>query len=193
MFVASQILIVIGAFFDCLSRLSKSKKQMLVLLIIACSIYASSYVFLQSWAAVISFLSGVLRSIVYYYVEKKPSKQKNLIACICLSTLIVAIIAICWSGPKDFLMISAALSLTLVFAQNNLIIIRIGMIITSLSNLTYDIIIGSYMAIVIDIVLLISVVYSLAFLDILKKENIFLKWFRKLIPNSKFNSSNKIE
>jgi len=149
----AQILGFIYALFLLLGNFGKTRGQILLLQTISFFFKALHYLFLSGFSGFLVSLVSMIRNIIFF-------KLKITFVWTIIFVLIYLLMGI-YSYENIFstLPVLATIIYTLAVNKNNLLYLRIGLIITSIVWLTYNIYIVSYSGIIIQIITLISNVF----------------------------------
>lgn len=118
-----------------------------------------------------AILCGIatIRTIIFCYYAYKNMKPNWILLIVFEVAFLIATI-LTWQDALDLLPMLALLIASYVSWQDNTIILRCGYIVNSILNLIFRIIIGAHIAIIADIITLISEIIALIYYEILKKQ-----------------------
>lgn len=145
-FILSQVCVFTGTAIDFIARIMKTKKWILIFMIIASFFYVSSYIFLNSPLAAIINAINLVRSLVYLFIDEKNKPFKSYIAPMIITIVATCIsVAVFWNNAIDLFMIASLTMLSIVFAFKNLLAIRIVTIANAGIWVAYNILLNSFM------------------------------------------------
>lgn len=167
--ILSQILGLLAIISYAISPHAKTKKKILVFHLVSSILYALQYLLLNAFSAVITNSVGAIRCYIFYLYEKKEREiPKNIFWIFMLIILVLG--AFTYNNIYSLIPIfTSVLSLYSVW-QDNLKVFRIIVIISSISWIFYNFIVGAYIGIIGNIFQLVSTIIAIVRFHILKKE-----------------------
>jgi len=146
----AQLLGFIYAIFLLVSNFGKTKGQILWMQTVSFFFKAVHYLFLGGFSGFLVSLVSMIRNIIFF-------KIKTSFILTIIFILIYLLVGISsYENIFSTLPVLATIFYTMVINKSNLLNLRIGLIITSLIWLTYNIYILSYSAIIVQIITLVS-------------------------------------
>ncbi len=158
-FILIQIIGGLGYFFLALSYYRKNKKDILLLQILSYIFFVIHYYLLGGITGSICNLLGLIGFLIIYFLEKKYEKKLLLL----LTPIILGIVIISLFTFKDIYSIFpilASISVLISFLEKNTTTIRLIGVFSAICWLVYAFYCDSYVAIVFEILLLLSVFIS---------------------------------
>ena len=119
-------------------------------------------------------IAATLRTInfsLYDYYKLKP----NLLVLLTFEITYILIVICTWQSSVDIVILLSVEILTYALWQNNMYILRIGMIITAIVAIIYNILVNAYIAIIGEFVCLIAVIISIIYYDVYKRSTPIIK------------------
>ena len=90
MYIASQVVVIVGLIVELTGRAFKNKKHILLFISLASILYILSYVLLQSPLSVIANTIALIRTLLYmYYDEYKKSYKWYLYTIVVINVVFV--------------------------------------------------------------------------------------------------------
>jgi len=132
------------------------------------------FIFGRYSTAIICFVA-MIRSLVFYVFSTKKIKP-NIFILLFFEIAYLVITIVTWQDALDLLPLFGTLASTYTSWQDNVSLMRIGYIINPIFYIIYKLIIGAYISLITEIVLLISNLFALIYYDILKKEKPILSY-----------------
>ena len=180
LYLASQILVLVGLVFDLTGRAMKKKTFVLLCMMIAVAFYIASYICLKQLLPAVINGIHMIRNIVYMRLngKDKPFHSYFLpMSCAVLSS--VPLIAVFWSDATDLFMLASVIILSLGLALKNMLTVRLCLIANNTLWCIYNFGFKGYANMACDAVnVLVSVIAILIYNVILpfgkrKKKNSF--------------------
>lgn len=168
--ITAQIIGIVAIIVSILSMTFKSKKMIMLL----CTIYnimtLTSYLFLGKYLG--SILVGILtlKSFIYYIYALKKAKP-NLVVLIILEIAILTMSIVLWQFWFDIFILLSSLINTYFSWQDNVKILKISVVITSVLLVLYDIFAGAYVYVISEILYGGTALISLLFVKRGTKDN----------------------
>ena len=120
---------------------------------------------------------AMIRSLVFYVFSIKKIKP-NIFVLILFEVAYITITIVTWHDALDLLPLCGTLVSTYTSWQDRVSIMRIGYIINPIFYIIYKLIIGAYISLITEALLLIANLFSLIYYDMLKKEKPILSYFK---------------
>jgi ribosomal protein S18 acetylase RimI-like enzyme len=158
--VVAQIMGLIALVCLVLSMQQNNKKSLLKIQLLANTFYGVQYLLLNALSAASMSLVSLIRCILFYKNDQKTKKPSLLI----LITFIVIIIFFCittFDGYYSLIPIVIALMYTYALWQTNMDVFRIISVIVAMGWISYNIVVGAYVAIIGSIIELTSAVVAI--------------------------------
>ena len=155
-YIASQILCVVGLILFVISMQKHNKKSILKWQAYSFSFYAMQYFLLGAYSGMLTYLINMLRSVMFFIFEDKKSIFKYLVVLFIAISIIMGIFT--YKGIFDIIPIINSILSILNVVQNDIKNIKIGQIIISLLWIIYDIKVYSYIAIISEIIVIVSAI-----------------------------------
>ena len=143
LFLLSQILVGMAIVTDFLAFQCKNRQKILLFLSISCALIATHYFLLSKNTAGIL----IIISLIKYLVAKYSPLTRNMILLLLIETVAFYLT---FEVLSDFIMLSASVSFTFGAFQKNDKYLRLLMMAAAISIITYDILIWSPVAIVLE-------------------------------------------
>ncbi len=168
LYIISQVLIFIGTAIDLAARLMKSKKLILILMVISSCFSVASYIFISYPLPAIINAINLARSIYYVYLNEKDKPLKSYIVPIVLTVITTCISVAClWTNAYDLFMIASLSILAIGFSFKNLLEIRIITIVNAAMWLFYNILLGAYVGALCNVLNIILAIVGIILYDII--------------------------
>ncbi|MDR9827379.1 YgjV family protein [Vibrio sp. FNV 38] len=148
-FIASQILVGLAALFDIASFQFKSRKTLLSLLCISALLIGSHFVLLEEWTAACLLAVGAARYFTGIFTENRGVRWGFYIVTL-LGTLFT------FSGITSILSCIGSLLHTSASFNRNDKFMRVVMVIGTVVWVVHDVIVGSPVAVLLDVLFIIS-------------------------------------
>lgn len=158
-FIISQSFVLIAIVACILSYFTKNRKLIVVYRIIIPAAYAASYVVLSAYAAVYTNIINILRAVVIILYVRK-NKECPLWLFLIFQALIVVVSALAWDGLITLVLIVANLLDAYTLWQKDVKIYRWVSIPVSVLFVIFNFYYKSYLAVVLEIVVLIVKIVS---------------------------------
>jgi L-amino acid N-acyltransferase YncA len=193
-FIASQIIGAIAFIVYLFSYWQKDRQKLLMLSIVECVFFAAQYFLLRSVTGGIINIIGIVRSAAF--MRKDNNKFFSSYAMPAIMHLLYTLNCVfTWTGLITLIPTIASYLKCHSLWQNNSKIIRIYSIPIQFLWLFYGIYLGSYVSIVSQIILIISISIAIVRLDILKdqlsnykvKINVYLNALENIFKNNNQN------
>lgn len=155
-----QILGIVTVLLTIFSFFQKEKWKMMLFLSATNVIMVATYILCGELLGGILVVGALARTLVYFFYSKHNKRPEPIIMvlfeiyCMVMSILL-------WGSPVDLLMIMNILVITYTTWQNDVRILRLGYVFSSIMLITYDIMIGAYTTAISEVLMLISVIMSL--------------------------------
>ena len=171
MVIASQIVSVIILL---LSRIQKTKANTLICILLFNIASIVSLVLLNQVAGTFLTVATIFRTIIfflYYQFKIKP----NIYVLLTYEPCFLTIGIVTWNCVIDILILLDIVLFTYVSWQDNMSIVRIGMVAEAVILSTYYILIGAYINIIGEVVCLIAAFVAIVYYDIYKRTTPIVK------------------
>lgn len=171
--VLAQIFGLLGAISMLLSSWQKTRNKVLTFLILDSIFYLIEYIILGALSGAFINVVSIIRTIIFKYKDKNKIFQSNIILLLIL-LLYILVGVFTYNGLISIFPVVASILYAIVLWQDNVKKIRLGSAIMILSFLIYNIAVGAYLSILVELVLLISSITAIIKLDILnaKEKNL---------------------
>lgn len=165
--IVAQVIGLFAILSYTISPQQKNKKRVLIFNLISSILYSLQYLLLNAFSAVITNTVGAVKNYIFYLYEKnKKDVPKNLFWIFML--IILALGMFTYNNIYSLIpILTSVLSLYAVW-QNNLKVFRVIVIISSISWIIYNLIVGAYIGIIGNIFQLVSAIIAIVRFDILK-------------------------
>lgn len=161
MFILAQILGFLAIIAWVVGILQKDKYSILMCQIVANSIYALEYFFLNVIAAGLMNLSSVFRCIIFFSYEKKNKKVPLSILLIFIIIILIIGIFTTYNNLLNFIPVIITVIYAYTLWQNNMLVTRLSFIITAIIWIYYNYSVGAYISIFGNILEIISGIISI--------------------------------
>ncbi len=167
--IVAQVIGLLAIISYAISPHAKTKKRVLVFHLISSILYALQYFLLNAFSAMITNTVGAVKCYVFYLYEKKGKEiPKSLFWIFMLIILALGILT--YNNIYSLIpILTSILSLYAVW-QNNLKVFRAIVIISSISWIAYNIIVGAYIGVIGNVFQLSSAIIAIIRFDILKEK-----------------------
>ena len=166
------------AIFSILGGLQKHKWAMMLTYTLSNIVCVCMYFIFGRVATACLCIIATLRMIVFFIFSLKKLKP-NIFILIFFELSFVISTIFTWQDATDLLPLFALLVSCFASWQDNTLIIRIGFVINPALYIIYDVIMGAYIAITPEIVMLISNIVAIIYYNIFKQERPILSYFYK--------------
>lgn len=144
MYILSQILVCISDIFLIISMMSKSKKNIVINLILSTILFASHYICLEAWTGAGIGLIEIVFLTVIYLLEKFGKEKYNVYVSVVTIIITVAISILTWSGAVSLLPMFAMTIYLLGLMFKNIIVVKSATFVRLILNAIYMVLIASY-------------------------------------------------
>ena len=168
---ASQIISVI---FLAFSRLQKTKMKALILILLSNIVNVVSLILLDQVAGTFLTIATIIRTIIFFlynFYNLKP----NLGVLLTIQITFIVIAAVTWNSIIDIFILLSVVVFTYTTWQDNMYVLRIGMILTPIISIIYNILVGAYINIVGEAICLAAAFFAIIYYDILKRSTPIVK------------------
>lgn len=174
-----------------LSFIPKEKWKMMLCFAATNITMIATYVLAGSILGGLLVAGALVRTFVYFYYSKS-NKRPEPIVMIMFEIYYIVMSVIFWNNVVDLFMLVNLIVVTYTSWQKDVRTLRFGYIFSSLLLLPYDIILGAYTTAVSELIMLISVLYSLIkYAKVTKSsKDVAQRYFR---ANKNFWGSNVLE
>lgn len=171
MVIASQIVSVLFSIF---SRLQKTKTKSLILLLISNTINIISLILLDQAAGTFLTVATIIRTVIFFLYNKFNLKP-SIVTLVTFELSFIIITGVTWSSSVDMLFLLGVIILTFATWQDNMFVLRNGMILNSIILIAYDILVGAYINIIGELFCLIAAIIAIIYYDIYKRTTPIIK------------------
>lgn len=168
-FIISQILGFFGFVVYALSFWQKDRRKILLLEVGECLLYSIHYFLLGAMTGGYINIIGMARSGSFIYKDKNKFMSTNVLPTIFLILYVLNAI-LTWEGYITLFPTIGSMLLCVAIWQHNTKNIRKTGLIVQILWLIYSIFVGSYVVVVTEIILIISTIFAIIKLDILKNK-----------------------
>lgn len=155
-------------------RLQKTKAKTLVLMLITNFFNILVYYLLGEVAGFFLTILIMIRNFVFYcydFFKIKPSFVNFLV----FEVGFIIIGGVCWKSGIDLIILVNILMFTYVIWQNNMYILRIGLLLDPIMLIFYNLFIGSYVLIIGQAISLIVTIIAIIYYDVMKRTTSIIK------------------
>ena len=167
--IVVQLIGLIGYLVLVLSYFQKDKKGILFFQIISYLFFVIHYYLLDGLTGSLCNLIGLV-SISIIYILDNEKKDKNNIVKLSLVPITLVLSLFTYNNIYSLFPIIATVSVILSFSFNNPLFIRFVGILSATCWLVYAIIYGSYAAIVVEVITIVSISYSIIYSTFINKK-----------------------
>lgn len=171
MVIASQIVSVLFSIF---SRLQKTKTKSLILLLISNTINIISLILLDQAAGTFLTVATIIRTVIFFLYNKFNLKP-SIVTLVTFELSFIIITGVTWSSSVDMLFLLGVIILTFATWQDNMFVLRNGMILNSIILIAYNILVGAYINIIGELFCLIAAIIAIIYYDIYKRTTPIIK------------------
>ncbi len=171
MVIASQIVSVLFSIF---SRLQKTKTKSLILLLISNTINIISLILLDQAAGTFLTVATIIRTVIFFLYNKFNLKP-SIVTLVTFELSFIIITGVTWSSSVDMLFLLGVIILTFATWQDNMFVLRNGMVLNSIILIAYDILVGAYINIIGELFCLIAAIIAIIYYDIYKRTTPIIK------------------
>lgn len=171
MVIASQIVSVLFSIF---SRLQKTKTKSLILLLISNTINIISLILLDQAAGTFLTVATIIRTVIFFLYNKFNLKP-SIVTLVTFELSFIIITGVTWSSSVDMLFLLGVMILTFATWQDNMFVLRNGMILNSTILIAYNILVGAYINIIGELFCLIAAIIAIIYYDIYKRTTPIIK------------------
>ena len=158
-FIIAQIFGALGVIFSVLSAQMKTKKNIMIMLLLVNLASAISFWLLDGISGTLICLFSIFETFInYLYDEKNKKVPTYIIAFYIIITLVLGCIS--YTKPLDILPVICALIYCITICTKKESIIRIEMLINQPLWLVYNVLVKSYLFIISNILTFISLIIS---------------------------------
>ena len=174
-----QVLGLVTTTLTILSFFQKEKWKMMLFLTATNASMIATYILCGSLLGGLLVAGAMIRTIVYF-IYSKSNKKPEPIVMIMFELYYVVISIVMWKTVVDLLMVINLVIVTYTSWQSDVKTLRFGYIFSSLLLIPYDAMLGAYTTILGEVVMLISVIYSLVKYSKVTKssKNVAQRYFR---------------
>lgn len=160
-FIITQSLGIIATVLFIVSYQVRSNKALFLMQAAACGAFAVQYLLLGAYSGCMSQIYVITRNILLSRYNQWPWVRSRLcmVVFICLAILMTLLT---WDGPISLMPMGIVIAGTISMWTNNAGIIRLaGLIFVSPPWIIYDVMVGAYTAIINEVIVIASVLYSI--------------------------------
>ncbi len=170
MYIISQIIVAIGMIIDLAGKLMKTKRLLLLFMVLAPAFYSLSYFILENYLPAITQILLLIRAVWYLRLhEQKKSPKHYILPLILINSLFAVVLAFFWQGPINIVLIFVMLVSTVCLIFENMLFIRCSLICYSLLWISYDITVKGYVKMTCSIVTICLLIVSIIIYEILPR------------------------
>ena len=173
--ITSQILPVV---LELIASLQKKKWLMMFFYMVQSFSYVIMYIVFGKFSAMVLSVIATFILFVYFIFDLKKLKP-NIYFLIVFEMAYIIGSLLTMESAFDILPLSALLMFGYCGWQDNPIILKSGYVLGSIVNIIYMLVIGAYIAVIVDYVCFAGNLFSLIFYNILKKDKLSIKLFNK--------------
>lgn len=151
---------VLTIIFTILSFIPKEKWKMMLCFLVTNGTMIATYILSGSLLGGLLVCGALVRTFVYFYYSKS-NKRPEPIVMILFEIYYIIMAILFWDNVIDLLMLVNLVVVTYTSWQKDVKTLRFGYIFSSLLLIPYDIVLGAYTTAVSEVIMLISVLYSL--------------------------------
>lgn len=168
MFILAQVSSLISMVINIVAVQLKTKKKMLLTIIIANLFFIISYLLLEAYAGALIYGILDIEIIINMFIENKGKKTpKLLIAIYLLISIVIGIFTV--NNLIDVLPIIAAIFFIFTFRQTEEKYVRFLILENLISWVVYDFFVSAYLAVVSDLFIAFSTIVAIIRYDIRKR------------------------
>lgn len=163
-FIISQVLVVIGYVFNCLSFYTKSRGRLIFIGSTMNVFIGLSLVFLNAWAGVVCQIIAIVRNIVFYFTQKQGTGKYKVLDYIWLVVFSAALIAgglLTYDQWYSTMPIISGLFYTYGVWQKQPLYFKYYVFFSSVTMIIYYVFIWSPFAVVLESVAFVAIVVSI--------------------------------
>lgn len=164
--IALQVIII---FLVVLATLQKKKWCMMMIFSISNLVYTAMYFSFGRTASAIICIVACVRTLTFMIFALMRLKP-NVYVLLLFEIGFIVSTALTWQDPFDLLPLFALMIAGYASWQNNQFILRLGYVINPTLFFVYKTIIGAYIALIAEVFVLISSIFSFLYYCVLKKE-----------------------
>lgn len=179
--IISQILPVV---LELIASLQKKKWLMMLFYMIQSASYVVMYIVFGKFSAMVLSIIATVILFVYFIFDLKNLKP-NVWFLILFEIAYIVGSVLTFEAMLDILPLIALLIFGYCGWQQNPVILKGGYVIGSIINIVYMLLIGAYIAVIVDYVCFAGNLFSLIFYNILKKDKRDFKFFKRNTNNNK--------
>lgn len=176
--IACDIIAYIALAFTVIGLLSKNKDRCMLFISIYNLLILLTYILMGLLSGSIMVVIASARSITFYIFSKKKIKP-NIFVFLGFEIVSIVALALSWESLLSIILLVNLVLTTFTNWQNNMTILRLGMAISGVLLIVYDICVGAYTLIISESIFLLSALISIVKYDIVgrisKKSEIEIK------------------
>lgn len=160
MFWVIQGLGILATICTCVSFFQKEKWKIMIWMSATNVVLIATYILCGSLLGGLLCVGALVRTLVYFYFNK-TNKRPQLIILVLFEIYYIVMSLLMWESPVDLFVLINLVVVTYTSWQDNIIILRLGYVVSSVLLICYDIILGAYMTVLSELAMLVSVVIAL--------------------------------
>ena len=160
-FIIAQSLGIVATILFILSYQVKSNRLLFLIQAVACGVFGVQYLLLGAYSGCLSQVYVIIRNLMLSrYNQWAWVRFKGWV--VVFAGFAVLITYLTWDGPISLLPMGIIIAGTISMWTNNAGVIRlVGLIFVSPPWIVYDFIVGAYSAIINEVIIIASVLYSI--------------------------------
>lgn len=180
---------------ELVASLQKKKWAMMLVYMIQSISYVIMYIIFKRTGSIAMWVVAVIVTLVYFIFALKNLKP-NILILIAFEVAYTISDLLYFQDAYDLIALVALLLFCYCGWQDNQLILRSGYVIGSILYIIYSIIVGTYIAMIVDVVCFLGNLYALIFYVILKKDKFSFNFKRNKQKsendNEKLSDSEKL-
>lgn len=164
--LACDIIAYIALAFTVIGLFSKNKDRCMLFISIYNLLILLTYILMGLISGSVMVIIASCRSITFYIFSKKNIKP-NLYVFLGFEIVSIVALALSWESALSIILLVNLVLTTFTSWQNNMTILRIGMAISGVLLIVYDICVGAYTLIISESIFLLSALLSIIKHDII--------------------------
>lgn len=164
--IACDIIAYVALVFTVLGLLSKNKDKCMLFISIYNLLILTTYLLMGLLSGSIMVLIASARSITFFIYSKKNLKP-NIWVFMLFEVVAIVALALSWESMLSIILLVNLVLTTYTNWQNNMTVLRLGMFISGVLLIIYDICVGAYTLLFSEGVFLASAIVSIVKYDIM--------------------------
>ena len=152
----------------------KSFLTSLPILCEALTLYVISLILLDQAAGTFLTVATIIRTVIFFLYNKFNLKP-SIVTLVTFELSFIIITGVTWSSSVDMLFLLGVIILTFATWQDNMFVLRNGMILNSIILIAYNILVGAYINIIGELFCLIAAIIAIIYYDIYKRTTPIIK------------------